>query len=200
MLALLFTNCNSGTKTKKHSTVDSSKITVATNDSSGTIMKPPTLPDSVIITMRKNYFRISSITDWTNVVNIELDESTEGGEAAYYYKHDTLEKIEVKLYGEISQTLEEYYFMNNLLSYVYERELIYNRPIYYDSAKMKEEQDSVTFDITKSDTIETKSFFRNGKLGYQVCNMNEEKGYFTDFSEKRIINRQKELLAKIPQN
>jgi len=163
-------------------------------------MKPPTLPDSVIITMRKNYFRISSITDWTNVVNIELDESTEGGEAAYYYKHDTLEKIEVKLYGEISQTLEEYYFMNNLLSYVYERELIYNRPIYYDSAKMKEEQDSVTFDITKSDTIETKSFFRNGKLGYQVCNMNEEKGYFTDFSEKRIINRQKELLAKIPQN
>lgn len=50
--------------------------------------------------IRENFRRINSIAKWTAVVTKELSESTEGGEATFYYSNGALEKIETKEFGE----------------------------------------------------------------------------------------------------
>lgn len=48
-------------------------------------------------------------------------ESTEGGEAKYYYQKNKLEKIITRIFGESGQILTEYYLLNGQLSFVYEK-------------------------------------------------------------------------------
>lgn len=43
--------------------------------------------------IRANFKRINSITDWTNIGKKDLWETTEGGEATFYYIKERLEKI-----------------------------------------------------------------------------------------------------------
>jgi hypothetical protein len=43
--------------------------------------------------IRENFKRINSISKWTSVAKQELNESTEGGEATFYYSNSILEKL-----------------------------------------------------------------------------------------------------------
>ena len=86
--------------------------------------------------IRANFKRINSTTAWTGIDTVDLWESTEGGLARYYYSNDTLHKIIVRQFGETFQYLAEYYLLNAQLSFVFEKRLEYNRPIYWDSTAM----------------------------------------------------------------
>jgi hypothetical protein len=139
--------------------------------------------------IRGNFKRINSIKNWTSVGTEELSESTEGGEAKYYYQNGQLEKIVTRQLGESFQLLTEYYLMNGQLSFVFEKHLKYNRPFYYDSTAMKENNDTETFDPDKSKIIEDRSYFENGKLLYRVNNQDHSStfapGYLPE-EQKRI--------------
>jgi len=119
--------------------------------------------------IRNNFKRINSITNWTSIDTINLEnEATEGGEAKFYYQNGQLEKIITRHFGEMSQWLTEYYLLNGQLSFVLEKSYEYNRPMYYDSTAVKENKDTEAFDFDKSEIIENRSYFENGKLLHQI--------------------------------
>lgn len=150
-----------------------------------------------------NFKRINSITKWTSIKKKSIEgESAEGGEATYYYKNKRLEKIMARHYGETGQVLIEYYLLNGNLSFVFEKDYKYNRPLFYDEKAMKENNDTEAFDFEKSEITETRNYFEKGSLIHivnsQDCGapfsgkyMNEEdKRMKDDF--KRLLRLEKE--------
>lgn len=148
--------------------------------------------------IRANFKRINSITNWTTVKTKDIWESTEGGEAKFYYLEGQLEKITARHYGETFQQLTEYYLLNGKLSFVFERTYKYNRPIYHDSAAMKEMNDTVTFDFEKSRITEDRSYFENGILLHQLNNEDCGSPFARDYllEEQKRINSNFERLIK----
>lgn len=139
--------------------------------------------------IRENFKRINSITNWTSIDTEELSESTEGGEAKFYYQNGQLEKIVTRHYGETFQLLTEYYLLNGQLSFVFEKRHKYNRPMYYNTTAMKENNDTEAFDFDKSEIIENRSYFDNGKLMHQISNQDCGSPFADDYlleEQKRI--------------
>ena len=141
-----------------------------------------------LLLIRDNFKRIHSITKWTLVRTKELSETTEAGEAKFYYSNKQLEKIIVKRFGETFQYHTEYYLRNGQLSFALERSYEYNRPITYDTAAMRENNDTEAFDFKKSKMIEKRNYLENGKLFYQADSQNPAQPS-SDLSQeqKRII-------------
>lgn len=145
---------------------------------------------SQLAPIRANFKRINSISQWSTTSTKELEESTEGGEAIFYYMNGVLEKIATRHFGETFQQLTEYYLLDGQLSFVFEKALKYNRPIYYDSVAMKENNDNEAFDIKKSEIVENRSYFAHGKLLHQVNN--QDCG--SPFSKEYLLDEQKRLM------
>lgn len=114
--------------------------------------------------IRENCRRINLITNWSAVKTEELSETTEGGEATYYYQNGRLEKITTQNFGETFQQLREYYLMDRQLCFVFEKSFQYNRPMYYDTTAMKDNNDTEAFDMDKSKITESRSYFEKEKL------------------------------------
>ena len=144
---------------------------------------------TIIDSIKANFKKLNSIEKWDKIVKIDLDDTTEGGEANYYYLNNQLAKIVVKQYGENFQLISEYYTINNQLSFVYEKMYQYNRPITYDSVMMKENGDNEIFDFDKSEIVETRSYFDNEQLIQQISNDAEKS------TAKDLINDYKYLLG-----
>ena len=142
--------------------------------------------------IRENFKRINSIEKWHFIKQRDLFESAEGGEAKYYYQKNKLEKIITRIFGESGQTLTEYYLLNEQLSFVYEKDYKYNRPLYYDTKAMKENNDTEAFDFDKSEITENRSYFVNGKLVH-ILNI-EDCG--APFSSDYIAEEQKSILGE----
>ena len=141
--------------------------------------------------IRANFKRINSITNWTSIDTEELSESTEGGEAKFYYQNGQIEKIATRHYGETFQLLTEYYLLNGQLSFVFEKRHKYNRPLYYDTTAMKENNDTEAFDFDKSEIIENRSYFENGKLLHQINNQDCGLPFAGDY----LLEEQKRIKA-----
>jgi hypothetical protein len=141
--------------------------------------------------IRENFRRINSISKWTSVDKKELDKSTEGGEATFYYSNNILEKVVTRHFGETSQQLTEYYLLNGRLSFVFEKSYKYNRPIYYDSTSMKENNDNQAFDFDKSEIVEDRSYFDKGKLIHQFNNQDCGSPFASDY----LLAEQKRIMA-----
>ncbi|CAI8890207.1 hypothetical protein [Chryseobacterium sp. IT-36CA2] len=115
--------------------------------------------------IQANFKRINSMTKWTSVKKKDIEgESAERGEAAFYYTDKGLEKVIARHYGEMGQMLVEYYLMNGQLSFVFEKEYRYNRPLFYDTKAMKDNNDTEAFDFKKSEVITTRNYFENGNI------------------------------------
>lgn len=124
-----------------------------------------------LLPIRENFKRINSITRWTHIDTIELSESGEGGSARFYFSDQQLQKIIAQQFGETFQQLTEYYLLNGKLSFVFEKTLRYNRPIYYDSVAMKASGDTAAFDLAKSTILESRNYFQHQKLVQQLENL-----------------------------
>ncbi|MFS4470717.1 hypothetical protein [Chryseobacterium sp. T20] len=115
--------------------------------------------------IQANFKSINSMTKWTSVKKKDIEgESAEGGEATFYYTDKRLEKVIARHYGEMGQMLIEYYLMNGQLSFVFEKEYRYNRPLFYDTKAMKENNDTEAFDLKKSKITMTRNYFENGSI------------------------------------
>ncbi len=121
-------------------------------------------------TIRENFSRITHTHEWNEIIEVPLDASTEGAVARIYKGPDGPEKIMVHYYGEMFQSLTEYYLLDYDLSFVIERTLEYNRPIYYDSLAMIENEDSEFFDPQKATLEEFRSYFIEGEIVHQLHN------------------------------
>jgi hypothetical protein len=142
--------------------------------------------------IRENFRRINSIAKWTSVRKIETNESTEGGDAAFYYSGKVLEKILIRHFGENFQQLTEYYLMNGELSFVFDKLLKYNQPIYNDSTSMDDSSDSQFFDFEKSEIVEERNYFEKEKLIHQVNNRN----FGSPLTEDYLLNEQKRIITE----
>lgn len=141
--------------------------------------------------IRANFKRINSISNWTTINTKNIWETTEGGEAKFYYLNGQLEKIVARHFGETFQLLTEYYLLNGKLSFVFAKSYQYNRPIYYDSINMKKNNDTETFEFEKSEIVEDRSYFENGKLLHQLNN--QDCG--SPFADDYLLDEQKKILA-----
>jgi hypothetical protein len=147
--------------------------------------------------IRANFKRINSITNWTSTEKKELWETLEGGEATFYYLDGRLEKIIARNFGETFQKLNEYYLLNGYLSFVFEKSYKYNRPMYYDSTAMKENNDTEIFDFDKSEIKEDRSYFENKRLIYQLNNQDYGSPLADDYlqgEQKRILTNFEKLM------
>lgn len=176
-ILLILTSCKSSIRdatTRDSDTIAIDTLVIAT-DSLGSkgVFNNEDLPtkdqlEYRIKEIRENFKRINSIANWTSIDVIPLTESTENGEAKLYYKNKELEKINTQQYGEMGQLLTEYYLKDGQISFVFEKSYSYNRPIYYDTIAMKENNDTEAFDLTKSEIEEYRSYFYNSKLIHQI--------------------------------
>lgn len=196
---LLCLSCNPVQKNDKGSTIQTTTLKPGSLQIDTTILKETFQEadtayndylNNKLKPIRENFKRINSISSWKSVVKSNLDESSEGGEATFYYSNKGLEKIVARHFGETFQLLTEYYLLHGQLSFVFEKTYRYNRPFYYDSTAMKKSNDSEVFDIKKSGIIEDRSYFNKGKLIHQVNN--QDCG--TPFTKAYLLNEQKRIV------
>ncbi|MEG0926198.1 hypothetical protein [Chryseobacterium sp.] len=152
--------------------------------------------------IQSNFKRINSITNWTSIKKQNIEgESAEGGEATYYYKNQRLEKIMARHYGEMGQVLIEYYLLNGKLSFVFEKDYKYNRPLFYNVKEMKENNDTEAFDFEKSEIVDTRNYFEKGSLIHivnsQDCGAPFSRDYVTE--EEKSIKEDFKRLLKLSQ-
>jgi hypothetical protein len=143
--------------------------------------------------IRENFKRINEITEWTLVDKRKLNQSTESGAATYYFLQDTLLKIVAIHFGETGENIQEFYTKNGLLSFVFEQQYQYNRPITWDSTAMKENNDTETFDIDKSEIIEDRSYFSKGELIRQINNQDCGSPFAEDFLKEEQVRLKTEF-------
>lgn len=147
--------------------------------------------------IRANFKRINSIKKWSKVVQKDVYRSTEGGYVCFYYLKDKIEKIVERNFGESGQAISEFYLLNGELSFVLERSYHYNRPLYWDSTQMKESNDTEVFDFEKSEIMEDRAYFINGKMVHAVVSgdcgspFNQE---YLDEEGKRLKSELKALM------
>lgn len=147
--------------------------------------------------IRANFSKINNISDWSSIKKVELMESTEGGEADFYFQEDSLRKIVVHTYGETFQRIREYYLLDGQLSFVFTKHYNYNRPIYWDSISIKEFDDDEVFDMDKSEIIEERNYFQDGMLIKHIDSLDPHsptaKSYHKDTAEE-IVDRFRQVL------
>ncbi|ATL48470.1 hypothetical protein COR50_15600 [Chitinophaga caeni] len=139
----------------------------------------------------KNFKRVNSITKWTSIESRGLDTSTSRGGARYYFLNGQLEKIITYHFSETFQRLEEYYLLDDQLSFVIERSYTYNRPVYYDANLTNVDSNSQSLNNDHSGVVEDRSYFLNGKLIHQVNN--EDCG--SPFTGDYLLGEQKRIMA-----
>ncbi|WP_426480427.1 hypothetical protein [Chryseobacterium sp. R2ACT005] len=148
--------------------------------------------------IQANFKRINSMTNWTSVQKKNIEgESAEGGEATFYYTDKRLEKVIARHYGEMGQVLIEYYLLNGQLSFVFEKEYRYNRPLFYDAKAMKENNDTEAFDLKKSKITMTRNYFEKGNIILINTTTGRESNISADYpaeQEKSITEDFKRLL------
>lgn len=115
-----------------------------------------------------NAMRIDAISTWTKTDTLELEDTTESGEATYFYLNGMLEKIVATYYGEMFQRTATYYLLDRQLSLVISTTYHYNRPLYYDEEMMLENNDSEAFDFDKSTIVLHRSYFEDGVLIHRL--------------------------------
>ncbi|MCB9032351.1 MAG: hypothetical protein H6553_00780 [Chitinophagales bacterium] len=148
---LLLSSCQ-GNKTTK---IDSNSSTVVDSVSDFKKQKVQQYKEKSIeeqIDERVKY--IDSIKPMANKGTIELEESTEGGEATFYYYENRLIKIETHHFGEMGKK-DSYYYADEKWKLIFYREILeqYSQPIYLSDAEN-----------IKSEIFQTQLFIRDNQL------------------------------------
>ena len=85
--------------------------------------------DEQVKTIRSRYAAVDKDLGRCREVKRDLmDESTEGGELTAYFLDQSLRKMVAKVYGEMGQAREEYYFWDDRLFFVLRAESRYDKP------------------------------------------------------------------------
>lgn len=108
--------------------------------------------EEIISDIREKFGDINSnVNSYKKIKKDLMGESAEGGKLEGYYKNDELKKIIATYFGEMGKSIEEYYFWNNNLFFIFVQDYHYNMPSYLDDSK-----------VDKID--ENRYYFHNDKL------------------------------------
>ena len=135
----------------------------------------PNRPADPILSIRQQYAAINRKAARYKKVKKELSGySAEGGELVAYFDGQAIPKIVATYYGEMGRTIEEYYFANGKLIFVYQKVFHYNRPL---SGKVVR-------------TEESRFYFNND----QLIRWLDEKGKQVSSSTPEYLEKQKDYL------
>ncbi len=153
--------------------------------------------DSVQL-IKENFLKINAIKKWDSVVSKNLWLSLEGGYVNFYYKDGDFKKALVRYYGEMYQQITEYYFLENKLSFIYDKYYHYNVPMYLDSASAAKDGYDLFFNIDSSRIEETRSYLEKGKLFKIISNKENPQALTDDYrkSEQAKIDKNLSQLLK----
>ncbi|SHG41051.1 hypothetical protein SAMN04488522_105399 [Pedobacter caeni] len=135
---------------------------------------------SAIKPIKANYNKLNSIAKWQKVKRIDLDFSSEGGEAKFYYLKNGLQKMVVRQFAEMSQKLSEYYLMQGKLSFVYETEMRYKS----------------TLETKDAEVVSDRFYFAKGKLFHLINSEDCGAPFSSDYmkgEEERIFEEYNQL-------
>jgi hypothetical protein len=131
--------------------------------------------ESSINNIRRQYSTINKRANRFNKIKKELSGfSLEGGQLIAYTDGPAIVKLVATHYGEMGRTLEEYYYSNGKLIFVFEKVLHYNKPV---SGKVVR-------------TVENRYYFDNDRLIRWI----QQNGKQADPSSEEFQLKQKELL------
>jgi hypothetical protein len=112
-------------------------------------------------------------------------ESTEGGVMRAYHVDGETVLMHCEFYGEGGNIMEEFYFWNSELYFVYTVQELYNKPIYMEGSSVSEK-------------IENRYYFHNGKM-IRWLDKNKEKVniYSDDYSkaERYLLDESVRLIG-----
>lgn len=92
------------------------------------LLADPTV-DEQVKTIRSRYAAVDKDLSRCRQVKRDLmDESTEGGELTAYFSGQALRKMVAKVYGEMGQSRQEYYFWDERLFFVFRVQSRYDKP------------------------------------------------------------------------
>ena len=181
-------SCHSVFRSKSHAVEIFKKDTIYLNEDLKKQLDP----------VLRNSKRINSIKNWT-IKTKSLWETTDGGQAKFYYKNGKLEKITTHYLSETFQKLTVYHLENQKLSFVFDKYYQYNRPMYYDSIAMKSNNDTEVFDFNKAEITVNRYYFLDQKLIYQLDSEDCGSPFSTDYllEAEKEIKREFEYLVEI---
>lgn len=108
----------------------------------------------------------------TKLVNAD-GMSAEGGDATAYMKGDTIQKINLSLFGEMGKNFYSFYYKDDSLILVLFTRHQYNAPFYFDK-KMAEEYGADTFfDANKTEILEYRYYLKNNEIIRSIGPENE---------------------------
>ena len=138
----------------------------------------PMTEEEIVLDIRKKFGDINNnINSYKKIKKDLKGESSEGGELKGYFNNEELKKIVVSYYGEMGKLIEEYYFWNNNLFFVFTQDYLYNMPKIMDGSK-----------VEKID--ENRYYFSAGKL-IRWLDPNKEKA-----AKSKMTEKEKEILQK----
>lgn len=121
----------------------------------------------------------------------------------FYFQENKLEKIITRHFGETAQKLTEYYLLNGELSFVFEKLYKYNRSIYWDLKAKEENNDTEVFNFEKSEIMEDRSYFTDGKLLHQINNQDCGSPFASNYlleEQERLLTEFRNLIILIKKN
>ena len=92
--------------------------------------------NKIIFNIREEFKIINSDTTYIVVEKDLSGFSTEGGVLFSFYDKSTLKKSIITFYGEMSKRIDEYYFKNGKLIFVFKQNFYYDKPIYMNGFKV----------------------------------------------------------------
>lgn len=140
----------------------------------------------------ENLKKINGIKEWSSIDKRKLNETTKSDSATYYFFRNILSKIIVIHYEEKDKTIQEYYTLNNELSFVFEKTYNYSQPVTFDSSDMTENNNQEVTEVNKSEVIEDRNYFEKGVLIRQINN--QDCG--SPFTEEYLKEEQTRLSSK----
>ena len=115
--------------------------------------------------IRQHYAYVRDCLPQSKTMHVELENvSTEGAGLTAFSLNDTLLMIRQEVFYEMGKRITEFYFKNDSLNFLFEQEIHYNRPIYWDSTRAAESGDSEVFDKRKWIIKEERLYFYKNKL------------------------------------
>ncbi len=139
------------------------------------ILWSPSDNEAIIKEIKYQYSAIKSALPQMKKDTIELqDMSSEGGEAIVYKDASGhIRLITTELFGEMGKVIEEYYFNNDSLIFVYSEYHKYNAPMYVDS-----------FNPKKTNVSKDRFYFSHDKLIRWIGPKNKQVSQGGEYADK----------------
>ncbi len=170
-LVVLLISCKqSRTNSTGDTTTEETKITP---DSKKKDQNEVKTEEEIILNIREKFRDINENSNsYKKVIKNLTEESSEGADLEGYYGNDELKKVVASYFGSIGKLIEEYYFFDNELFFVFTQEYHYTKPMDMEGSSV--------------DTIEENRYYLEDSRLVRWLNPSHKKIVHSKFEQKEI--------------